>query len=373
MVHDGALAVVAAGLPVAHVHLSAAMATSQQAREYEFAPSCRPARDGAALSGRVVRDPTVVALGLLPGEVSFVLVFQQPVPLRAGRAKSAPHALSPVLDDDLARRAPEGIGASIDWIGEDVVHGVVERQLPDDAASFLVMRLGGQLDAFVSEPHMHLAYALELREFREDKAQGILHTSIGILLDAVAPGLHVACRNAEEQRAATRLLHQRLLRALAEQRQLKLAHRALHAEQQPIIGMARIIDSVLVDENGSDQSTELDQRMPIATIAGEARRLDRDHGPDAALADRSQQALEAWTADATARATEIIIDHLDADPTELARAIHKPILPALALLIVQELVGRRLADVDDGTAREMFSGDLAHRRPPRLQAPRRSR
>src|SRR5258708_16629845 len=148
MVHDGALAVVAAGLPVAHVHLSAAMATSQQAREYEFAPSCRSARDGAALSGRVVRDHTLVPLELLPGEGAFVLVFQQHAPFRAGAPKSAPHALSPVLDDDLARRAPEGIGASIDCIGEDVVHGVVQRQLPDDAHSLLVMRRAWQLAAF---------------------------------------------------------------------------------------------------------------------------------------------------------------------------------------------------------------------------------
>ena len=44
------------------------------------------------------------------------------------------------------------------------------------------MRLGGQLDAFVSEPPMHLTYALELREFRE--AQGILHPPIGIFLAA---------------------------------------------------------------------------------------------------------------------------------------------------------------------------------------------
>jgi hypothetical protein len=45
----------------------------------------------------------------------------------------------------------------------------------------------------------------------QDEAQGILHTLIGILLDAVTPSLHVARRNAEEQRAATRLLLQRLL------------------------------------------------------------------------------------------------------------------------------------------------------------------
>jgi hypothetical protein len=52
--------------------------------------------------------------------------------------------------------------------------------------------------------------------------------------------------------------------------------------------MARIVDSVLVDDNGPDQSTELDQRMPIAAVARKPRRLDREHGADAALADRGQ-------------------------------------------------------------------------------------
>jgi hypothetical protein len=81
--------------------------------------------------------------------------------------------------------------------------------------------------------------------------------------------------NTKNQRATARLLTQRLLRALAEQRQFKLAHRPLHAEKQPIIGMARIVDSIFVDDNGSDQSTELDQSMPIAAIPGETRGLDR--------------------------------------------------------------------------------------------------
>ena len=165
------------------------------------------------------------------------------------------------------------------------------------------------------------------------------------------PALHIAGGDTEEQRAAARFLLQRLLRALAKQRQLQLAHRALHAEQQPIIGMPRIIDSVLVDDDGPDQSTELDQRMPVAAVAGQPRGLDREYGADASLADRRQQALEARPIDAAARAAEIIIDDLDDGPAELPGAIGEPILPPLALLIVHELIGRRLADVDEGAAR----------------------
>lgn len=138
------------------------MAASQQAHKNELASPCGPARDGAALSSRVVGNHSLVPLKLLPCDVAFMLIFEQHVPFRTGAPKSAPHALSPILDDNLARRTPEGIGASIDGIGEDVMHGVVKRQLPDDAASLLVMRPGGQLDAFISEPHMHLACTPEL-------------------------------------------------------------------------------------------------------------------------------------------------------------------------------------------------------------------
>src|SRR3954463_2833040 len=97
-----------------------------------------------------------------------------------------------------------------------------------------------------------------------------------------------------------RLPNGRLLRALAEQRQFKLAHCPLHAEQQPIVGMARIVDSVLVDDDGADQSTELDESVPVAAVAGETRRLDRKHRTDTTVADCGQQSLEAWTDDAAA-------------------------------------------------------------------------
>src|SRR5215471_17528893 len=132
--------------------------------------------------------------------------------------------------------------------------------------------------------------------------------------------------------------------------------------------MARIVDSVLVDQDSSDQSTELDQRMPIAAIAGEARCLDGEHGADATFADRRQQALEAWAVDAATGTTEIFIDHLDIAPTELVRTIRKPILSAPALLIVDELISRRLPDVNVCASCKMFRRDLGHRRSPRLQA-----
>src|ERR1700722_19532944 len=137
--------------------------------------------------------------------------------------------------------------------------------------------------------------------------------------------------------------------------------------------MARLIDSVLVDDEGPDQSTELDQRVPITAVPCQSRRFDREHGAHAGFADRSQQAIEAGPSDAAARTAKIIVDDLDCCPAELTSAIGETILPASALVIVCQLIGRCLPDVDIRTARKMLSRDLAHRWPPGLPALSQSR
>src|SRR5580658_9024693 len=136
--------------------------------------------------------------------------------------------------------------------------------------------------------------------------------------------------------------------------------------------MARIVDSVLVDDDGPDQSTELDQRVPVAAVARQSRRFNRQHGAHASLADCSQQSLETRSDDA-ARAAEIIVDNLDGGPAKLTSASGKTILPTAALMIVRQLIGRRLADVDIRAAREMLSRDLGHRQSSALPAQSRSR
>ena len=107
-----------------------------------------------------------------------------------------------------------------------------------------------QTGAAVDEEEAYRAKAMRILEF------------VGIAERAHEPALNLSHgqqrRDAEERRTATRLALQRPLRSLAEQCQLQLAHRALHTEQQSIIGVARIVDSVLVDDDGADQSTELD-------------------------------------------------------------------------------------------------------------------
>src|SRR5258708_35973800 len=114
--------------------------------------------------------------------------------------------------------------------------------------------------------------------------------------------------------------------------------------------MPRIIDSVLVYDDGPDKTTELDQRMPVATVAGQPRGLDRKYGADPPLTDRSQQALETRPVDAASRAAKIIVDDLDPGPAEQPSPIAELVLAAAALQVGQELVCRRLAARNRGAA-----------------------
>src|SRR5437762_10358831 len=106
--------------------------------------------------------------------------------------------------------------------------------------------------------------------------------------------------------------------------------------------MPRIIDSVLVHDDSPDQSTELDQRMPVAAVARQPGRLDREHSPNAAFADPRKQALETRPIDAAARATQNIVDDLYRCPTELPGTLGQPILPVTAPANVPKLTGRPL-------------------------------
>src|SRR5215469_1916280 len=113
--------------------------------------------------------------------------------------------------------------------------------------------------------------------------------------------------------------------------------------------------------------------MPVAAVTSQPRRLDREYGTDAAFADRCQQTLEAWPIDAGAGAAKIIVDDLDCSPAELPGTLGEPVPTAAALQIVQQLIGRRLTDVDKGAAAQMISRDLGHHQSSWPPAPPRSR
>src|SRR5258708_20344561 len=107
------------------MQLAAAMTTSQKPGQQQFAAPYRSFDRGSALARRVVGNHALVPLELLPSDVARMLILEQNIPLHLWSPQSAPHALTAVLDADPARRAPEGIGAGIDRVGQNVVYPLV--------------------------------------------------------------------------------------------------------------------------------------------------------------------------------------------------------------------------------------------------------
>ena len=103
-----------------------------------------------------------------------------------------------------------------------------------------------------------------------NQANGLLRAPVGILDDPVSRNLHVAHGEVQQELATARLLAQRLQRALTYCGQLKRRQGPLHAQKETVVGQTRVVDALLVGEQAPYQSTELEQRVPVAAVAGEA-------------------------------------------------------------------------------------------------------
>ena len=97
-----------------------------------------------------------------------------------------------------------------------------------------------------------------------------------------------------------------------------------------------------------DHEDLLEQRVLLATVAREPRRLDRQHDADASLTDREQQPLQPWTSTAAAGSAEVVVHHYRFGPSQPAGTVRESILPPPALVVVAQLVARRLPDIDEG-------------------------
>src|SRR5262245_39412083 len=175
-----------------HVQFPTAKTAAQQPGQEHLAFAHRTFHDGAALAHGIVSNHLLIALELLPVDVALVVVLDEHVAFVDRPTDAAPHALAAVLNAHLARGSTEGIGAAVDRVGQNVVHGIVSWQSLDYAVRLGIVCLDRQLDAFVPEPDMNLACTVELSELREQKIQCTLHALIWVFLDPVPAHLHVA-------------------------------------------------------------------------------------------------------------------------------------------------------------------------------------
>jgi hypothetical protein len=210
-----------------------------------------------------MRDELLMLLVPLPGNIGVVMISLQRDP-GLGRA-AVPSGLVglPVHDGGAGHRPTEGVRSSVDRIAEEVQQGVVDREPPGDALPPRRVALGrGERNPLLAKPQQRLSHTAEGGELLEHEGDRGLDRLVGMLLYSAVARLDVAHGQPEDQRAATGLREQALVRALPNPAEFGLAHRPLEAKQQAIIELAGIVDALRVHDERVHQAAEIEELVP---------------------------------------------------------------------------------------------------------------
>ena len=129
-------------------------------------------------------------------------------------------------------------------------------------------------------PHNRAGRGLAAEDVEEGR-QCVLHLAVGIEDHAIVVVIDQSGGQAHLQLAAARLALDAALQARAEHVQLGFAHRSLQPQQQPVVEMARVVQAVLIKDQGSAR-----RRSP----AGDASRWNCGPGVEPPARARSPRA-----------------------------------------------------------------------------------
>jgi transposase len=146
---------------------------------------------------------------------------------------------------------------------------------------------------------------------------------------------------------------------------------ALLPLQEPVVKLALIVDAFRVHDQRVHQPAQIEELIPVAIVARQPRDLEPEDGPRMAQAHLGHQPLKARAAHrGRARLAQILIDHDHLMPPESPRMPLEIVLAATALVVVTDLVERRLPHVDEGGTTEMLRVDLLATHRPLARRPR---
>ena len=152
--------------------------------------------------------------------------------------------------------------------------------------------------------------------------------------------------------------------------QFHLRERPLEAQDKSSVDGSRVVDAVVVGDQGSLVATDVQKRVPVRAVAREARHLrgkDDAYPPER---DPGGEFLESLAVGSLrSREPQVRVDHLDVigAPAQPGCAFHEGILQTQALPVGEHLIGGGLADVDHGFAGQMlrrYQLRAPHRLPP---------
>src|SRR6476469_9364214 len=160
---------------------------------------------------------------------------------------------------------------------------------------------------FCLERQMHLPGTAEFAKALEDPPGDLLDAAIRIKTETDLAMPDKANRHRDPEFASAGLGPRGIQHAGAQDTKFEFADAALHAQKQTVIRTTRIVHAIEVDNAGVDEAAQLEQMMPVPTVAGETRGVEAKHGANLAGAKPGDQLLEARARHGAAgRSAEIV-------------------------------------------------------------------
>ena len=203
---------------------------------------------------RVGRQLPLVALELLPVDVSLVMPLEQHLPLIAGAPMAVGLASAAVDDLRAMLTLSVGVDTCVERILEHRDDVAIADRMPLEADELLAVGGPGETDLVRDQRQMCPARAAEFGEPREDQADRLLQASVRIHGQAVLAIPVVSDRHADAQLTAPSHRAGGIVHAGTKHTELELADASLHPQQQSVVRSTRIIDAVHVDDASLHQA-----------------------------------------------------------------------------------------------------------------------
>jgi len=164
-----------------------------------------------------------------------------------------------------------------------------------------------------------------------------------------------------EQLATLGLVEPASIQSISHGNKLKFADRSFQAEEESVIGVVGVIDTILVGQERAEQGADLQEVVPIPGRPGETAHLQAQDQPDMVHRDLGEQALEAMSPIGfLGAAALVVVDDEDPipGPPEGQGVVDRRVLSLSRLLVIEHLLRAGLTDVDDRQEVQMPVSDL---------------
>ena len=223
------------------------------------------------------------------------------------------------------------------------------------------MKAARERESFLLEMPDNRASRTLASEDIEEGRQCLLHLPVRIEDHAIVVVIDQSGGQAGLQLAAACLALDPALQTHAEHMQLSLAHCSLQPQQQPVVEMTRVVQAVLIEDQGSRQGADLQQAMPVAGVAGQACDLQAEHDPHASHAHLRDQLLKAFPVPRRRGRLRLVLvdsDYALGGPAQLDGPRAEGVLALRAFCVFDDLVQRGLPHIEVRVSLQVFAVDF---------------